>query len=154
MQKHLYLSHVTNLDQIFTGFEYAEKGGPGWFFISSPLSQHLGTHSYDAKRDVATIHKAKFCSLYATGLKPGVREAVEPHMIGAIGSFEICKREDGYLIIARCETVGERWLCLLPADYDLKQHLPETARAQIDASNASFNEAIKDAPETSYYKKR
>ncbi len=154
MGKHIYAPHIKNLNEIFTGFEYGDKGGAGSYYITSPLSKHIGTHTYDAKRDVVKIHKARFCSLRGTGIKQEIRDLIEPHMIGYFGSFEIVKRSTGeYLVIVRDnEGIGQRWICELPADYDLMQHVSPEARAMIEASEASFAEAIKDAPDGSAYK--
>lgn len=154
--KYIYFPEITNLNQIFENFEYShEPSRANSFYISSELSNSLGLHKYDAARDVVTLYKSEFCSLRAYGFNQDIKNKIEPHMIGYIKTFELCRRIDNTILVLAndCHGIGSRWVCILPADYDLTQHLSDAEKERIATHKSSFQDAIKNAPENSIYKK-
>lgn len=159
--KALWLPQAKCLGDIVTGLEYRriKHTGHGFreagHYIGSPLSASRGRHTYDPKRDVVTLHSAVWCNLYAQALTPACSKVLEGHMMEGPGSFDCTRWPDGrYLVICRdISGIGECWITLLPADYDFMTDITQQDREFITADIAGFEEAIKDAPETSTYKK-
>lgn len=130
----LALPEVTNLSQLFESFSYDASGSAGGYYISCELQAHRGGRlKFDQERNVATHYGAKWYVLRGHGLSEEAKRRIEPALIsGSVRSFECIRRDDGVLVVARSASIGGAWVCLLPKDYDFKQHLSPSDREFVE----------------------